>query len=132
MVSASDMGVTVANVETEQKAGSVFEADLEADLADPAFRALYELSLAKTNAMADLLATLEERREAQHLSKAEIGRRIHRRPSAISRLLNGGDQNPTWDTLVELAYAVGCEIEVRVKDAPSRSRQKTPVKVIAA
>jgi transcriptional regulator with XRE-family HTH domain len=75
------------------------------------------VKLAKINAIAEILEAIEARREEQRLSKAEIGRRMDRRPSAVSRLLNGNDQNPTWDTLVDLAEAVGMELEVKVKKA---------------
>lgn len=66
------------------------------------------------------------------MSKAEIGRRIDRKPSAVSRLLGGTEQNPTWDTLVDLAYAVDLELEVKVKKAPKRRGVPEPVKVLLA
>ena len=116
-----------------KRAGEVFDADLARDLEDPEFSAIYALKLAKVNAMADFLDAIEERREEQQLSKAEIGRRINRQPSAVSRILNGNDQNPTWDTLVDLAYAVGIELEVKVKRAPKRTKKPhAPVKVLVA
>ena len=117
-----------------KRAGEVFEADLVHDLEDPAFARIYALKLAKINAVADILEAIEAARKEQHLSKAEIGRRIDRKPSAVSRLLGGTEQNPTWDTLVDLAYAVDLELEVKVKKAPRRRRRTTPepVKVLRA
>jgi ribosome-binding protein aMBF1 (putative translation factor) len=112
------------------RAGEVFEADLAHDLQDPEFARIYAHKLAKINAVADILNAIEDARQEQHLSKAEIGRRIGRKPSAVSRLLGGAAQNPTWDTLLDLAHAVDLELEVRVKKAPKRRTTPKPVKVL--
>lgn len=56
-----------------KRAGEVLDADLARDLEDPEFGAIYALKLAKVNAMADFLDAIEERREEQQLSKAEMG-----------------------------------------------------------
>lgn len=116
-----------------KRAGEVFEADLAQHLTDPEFARIFALKLAKINGMADIISAIEKAREEKHISKAEIGRRIERKPSAISRLLNGTEQNPTWDTLVDLAYAVDLELEVKVKRAPkSHASRPEPVKVLVA
>lgn len=115
-----------------KRAGEAFEADLAHDLENPEFARIYALKLAKINAIADILDAIEAAREEKHLSKAEIGRRIDRKPSAVSRLLSGTEQNPTWDTLVDLAYAVELELEVKVKRASKRRSAPEPVKVLRA
>lgn len=115
-----------------ERAGEVFESDLAHDLEDPEFARIYALKLSKINAIADILDAIEAAREEKHLSKAEIGRRIDRKPSAVSRLLGGTEQNPTWDTLVDLVYAVDLELEVKVKKAPKRRAAPKPVKVLRA
>ncbi len=114
------------------RAWEVFEADLARDLEDPEFARIYALKLAKINAVADILDAIEAARQEQHLSKAEIGRRIDRKPSAVSRLLGGAEQNPTWDTLIDLAYAVDLVIEVNVKKASNRRGTPGPVRVSRA
>lgn len=113
-------------------AGDVFEADLARDLEDPEFAMLFAVKLAKINAMADILGAIEVARNEKHLSKAEVARRIDRKASAVSRLLGGSEQNPTWDTLVDLAFAVDLELEVRVKKVPKSRRQPEPVRVFHA
>ncbi|HEU5372182.1 MAG TPA: helix-turn-helix transcriptional regulator [Gaiellaceae bacterium] len=115
-----------------KRAGDVFDNDLARDLENAEFARIYALKLAKINAIADILDAIEAAREEKHISKAEIGRRIDRKPSAVSRLLNGTEQNPTWDTLVDLAYAVDLELEVKVKKAPRRRAAPAPVKVLRA
>src|SRR5919108_5137850 len=129
--SVDTRGSTMAKQQLK-RAGEVFEADLARDLEDPEFARIYALKLAKINAIADILDAIEAARPEQHLSKAEIGRRIDRKASAASRLLGGSEQNPTWDTLVDLAYAVDLELEVKVKNAPKRRAAREPVKVLRA
>jgi ribosome-binding protein aMBF1 (putative translation factor) len=115
-----------------KRAGEVLEADLSRDLENPEFARIYALKLAKLTAITDILDAIEAAREEQHLSKAEIGRRIDRKPSAVSRLLGGAEQNPTWDTLIDLAFAVDLELEVKVKKAPKRRTAPEPVKFLRA
>ena len=114
------------------RAGDVFEADLARDLEDPEFARIFAVKLAKINAMADILGAIEAARTEKHLSKAEVARRIDRKASAVSRLLGGAEQNPTWDTLVDLAFAVDLELEVTVKKVPKSRRQPEPVRVLHA
>jgi len=72
-----------------KRAGEVFEADLAHDLEDVEFARIYALEFAKINAIANILDAIEAARQEKHLPKAEIGRRIDRKPSAVSRLLAG-------------------------------------------
>jgi ribosome-binding protein aMBF1 (putative translation factor) len=132
MVRTTDKGAETMTKEQLKRAGDVFEADLVRDLEDAEFARIYALKLAKVNAIANILDAIEAARQEHHLSKAEIGRRIDRKPSAVSRLLGGTEQNPTWDTLVDLAYAVDLELEVKVKKARKRRTAPEPVKVLLA
>jgi transcriptional regulator with XRE-family HTH domain len=109
-------------IKTSKQSDNLFELALEQELADPAFRAGFERKLAKITAIAELLTSIEASRAKQQIPKAEVARRIDRRPEAISRLLSGRDQNPTLDTIADLAYALGLEIEVRIKERPKRAR----------
>ena len=118
---------------TDTRAGSIFESDLERELANPQARALFERELAKANAIGALLQLMEEARERQELSKAEVARRVGSERSATSRLLAGKSANPTFSTIADLADALGLEIELRVKPRPARSKKPhTPVRVLAA
>lgn len=115
------------------RAGAVFETDLERELEDPEARALFERELAKANAIATLLQSIEQTRERRRLSKAEVARRVGSERSAISRLLAGNNANPTFNTLADLADALDLEIEFRVRERPARSKKPhTPVKVLVA
>ncbi len=122
-----------AKTDTSKQKENLFELALERELADPAFRAGFERKLAKISAIAELLGAIEAARARKQVPKAEVARRIERRPEAISRLLSGRDQNPTLDTIADLADALDLEIEVRVKERPKRAKAaRRPISVRAA
>jgi plasmid maintenance system antidote protein VapI len=114
------------------RAGNVFDEDLALATEDPQMRAMFELNYAKANAIADLLEIIDQRREEQHLTKKELAERVNRRPSAVSRLLSGNDQNPTWDTIIDLAFAVGLDLELKAKPVSPRRRSRKPITIFAA
>lgn len=113
-------------------AGAAFEEFLDEQLADPDFRAGFERKLAKVKSMAAVLRVIEDVREQENVAKAEVARRMERHPSAVSRLLSGEGPNPTLDTLVDLADALGLELDVRIKRQPARPKADySPLKVHA-
>jgi DNA-binding phage protein len=115
------------------RAGQAFEEFLDGQLADPVFRAGFERKLAKVKSIADVLRVIEEVRERENIPKAEIARRMDRRPEAISRLLRGEGSNPTLDTLIDLVDAVGLELDIRIKRQPAkRNGGYSPLKIRAA
>jgi transcriptional regulator with XRE-family HTH domain len=114
-------------------AGRAFEEFLDQELADPAFRAGFERRLAKVKSIAEILQVLEQVRAQENLPKAEIARRMNRKPEAISRLLRGEGSNPTLDTLVDLIDAIGLELDIRIKRQPTRrSGDYSPLKIRTA
>ena len=118
---------------SENRAGDVFEADIAADTQHESDRAFFEREYAKAAAIASLLQELEAARARQHLSKREVAKRMDRKESAVSRLLNGEGSNPTLSTIADLAYALNLEVEVRIKDRPRKSKKPlAPVKVLSA
>ncbi|MGA2163179.1 MAG: XRE family transcriptional regulator [Solirubrobacteraceae bacterium] len=111
-------------------AGQAFEEFLDGQLADPVFRAGFEKKLAKVKSIAEVLRVIEEVRERENIPKAEIARRMDRRPEAISRLLRGEGSNPTLDTLIDLVDAVGLELDIRIKRQPAkRNGDYSPLKI---
>jgi ribosome-binding protein aMBF1 (putative translation factor) len=114
-------------------AGQAFEQFLDRKLQDPEFKAGFERKLAKVKSIAEVINVIETVREEEGLAKAELARRMDRKPSAISRLLSGSGANPTLDTLVDLADALGLELDIRIKRQPARpARSYSPLKVCAA
>ena len=114
-------------------AGQAFELFLDEQLQSPGDRAEFERRLAKVKSIAEVMHIIEEAREEAGLAKAEVARRMDRKPSAVSRLLAGNGANPTLDTVVDLADAVGLEMDVRFKRQPARPHDGySPLKVHAA
>lgn len=67
--------------------------------------------------LAHLLEELKTARETQGLSLADLRKRTGMDRSAISRLENGQRENPTLDTLVRYADAVGKRLVFRLEDS---------------
>lgn len=112
------------------RAGQAFEEFLDGQLADPAFKANFEKKLAKIKSIAEMLQVIEQVRKRESLPKAEIARRMNRKPEAISRLLRGEGANPTLDTLIDLVDAIGLELDIRIRRQPAaRSGDYSPLKI---
>ncbi len=114
-------------------AGQAFDEFLTEKLTDPTFKAGFERRLAKVKSIAEVLHVIESVREQKSITKVEVARRMDRKPEAISRLLRGEGANPTLDTLVELADAIGLELDIRIKRQPVKPKSDySPLKVHAA
>ena len=114
-------------------AGQAFEKFLNDQLADPSFKAGFERKLAKVKSIAEVLHVIESVRAQENVPKAEIARRMDRKPEAVSRLLRGQGANPTLDTLVDLVDALGLELDVRIRRQPAKTNGSySPLKVRAA
>jgi DNA-binding phage protein len=114
-------------------AGQAFDEFLNEQLSDPEFKAGFERKLAKVKSIAEVLHVLESVREDEKVAKAEVARRMDRKPEAVSRLLRGEGSNPTLDTLVDLVDALGLELDIRIKRQPKRAKPAySPLKVHAA
>ncbi len=110
--------------------GQAFDQFLDGQLADPAFKAGFEKKLAKVKSIAEVLRLVEQARERDGIPKAEIARRMRRRPEAISRLLAGQGSNPTLDTLIDLIDAIGLELDIQIKRQPRRRESDySPLKI---
>lgn len=113
-------------------AGQAFDEFLNEKLTDPTFKAGFERKLAKVKSIAEVLHVIESVREQERITKVEVARRMDRKPEAVSRLLRGEGANPTLDTLVELADAIGLELDIRIKRQPTKPKPDySPLKVQA-
>lgn len=95
---------------------------------DPAYRAAYELArdrIARTDA---LVRSLEERRAARGMTKADLARKAGLAPEVVRRLFTMESPNPTAGTLVALADALDLELvttpkkEAKAKRSPAKQR----------
>ena len=110
--------------------GQAFDEFLDGQLADPSFKASFEKKLAKVKSIAEVLRVIELVRERENIPKAELARRMERKPEAISRLLRGEGANPTLETLIDLVDAIGLELDIRIRRQPAKRNGKySPLKV---
>lgn len=99
-------------------------------MADPAYRAAYEQArdrIARTDA---LVRSLEERRAARGMTKADLARKAGLAPEVVRRLFTMESPNPTAGTLVALADALDLELVTTPKKAAKA--KKSPTKQRAA
>jgi len=101
-------------------AQTAFDRDLARDMEDPEFRTAYEAARARIDAIDTIINQLDDARERQGLSKAELARRAGTNDAVIRRLFSADGRNPTMRTVVEIAEALGLELRVT---RPTRSRQ---------
>lgn len=73
---------------------------------DPEYDRAYREASATIQAIDTLVRSIDERREAMGLSKAELARRAGVPPEAVRRLFTMRSPNPTAVTLVALARAL--------------------------
>ena len=66
--------------------------------------------------------------EASGLTRAEIARRIYKRPEQITRLL-GAPGNWTLDTVSDLLLAIGCELGFSMNNLADRQTKAAPEQV---
>lgn len=90
------------------------DAFLEEQLQDERFKAAYEDTVARSR----LLRHLTSRRNVRNISQQTVSRLMRTTQSAVSDLENGAT-DPRLSTLQRYARAIGCRLEVCVKDYPA-------------
>jgi hypothetical protein len=109
-------------------AGAAWDEFVGDELADDRAALEYSVAMARVAATTALAAAFERARVANRMSKAQVARRIFKKPSAISRLFGGDGINPTCGTLAEMA--VGTNTRVRIIVEPNLEGL-APLEVIA-
>lgn len=105
-----------------------FWDDLSRDLEDPEFRREYIVESIRIATIDSLMSTLEDAREAEGLSKADIARALHTEPATIRRLFSSEAANPTIGTLAEVAAVVGYRITVEPLSGEERECLTAPLR----
>lgn len=117
---------------TGSRSGAAFEQWVEEQLRDPEVRDAYERAGARVESTVQLMRALDLLREQVGLSKAEVARRMGRKPEAVSRLLRSGSSNPTLETLVELVTALDLQLELRITRRPRNAPLDRPHVTVSA
>jgi len=86
----------------------------------------FERDVIKLVAFAELLKALDDIRESEHVSKAELARRVGIKPSVVSRLFNGEGKNVQLDTVADVADALDVYLDVRIRRQPKRRDSRHP------
>ncbi len=89
-----------------------FDRYFDERMKDPAFAAEYSEARAEIDAVDTLIRALDQARERSGLTKADLARRIRAKPEIVRRLLTDASGNPTMTTVLEVASALGCHLEL--------------------
>ncbi|MGW4521118.1 helix-turn-helix domain-containing protein [Amycolatopsis sp. NPDC004378] len=108
---------------------SRFWDDLVEDLRDPELLRAYIVESVRIETIDRLINMLDQAREADDLSKAELARSISETPSVVRRLLSAGQRNPTIGTLAEVAAALGMKITLEPLDADEQACVTAPLRM---
>lgn len=108
-----------------------FDRYLEKQLERPSFRKAYTQARAEIEStdtiVRELLGKLDAARGAQHLTKAQLARRMDTKPEVLRRLFTSEAANPTLSTVVKVASALGYEVQLipGPKPVPQKPRART-------
>jgi DNA-binding phage protein len=89
----------------------------------PRFATAYKQARAEIAAVDDLIRVLDEKRVAVGMSKAELARRIAASPEVVRRLLTADHANPTVETVLRIAEAVGLRLSLEPVEPPRASQR---------
>lgn len=84
---------------------------------EPGFTEEYAAARRRNDQIDRLVHTLDERREALGMTKAELARRADIAPEAVRRLFSADSPNPTIGTLTALADSLDLELVPRKRSA---------------
>ena len=104
------------------------ERYFEKQRADPEYERAYQEAAATVRAIDDLVQSIDARREALGLSKAELARRAGLPPEAVRRLFTMRSPNPTASTLVALARAMDLDLVAEPRTKPTGQARKVAAK----
>lgn len=104
-----------------------FDKFLEEKLCDATFREQFDVARAEIAATDALIRALERAREGRGISKAELARRMSVKPEIVRRLLTDAGGNPTVSTVLKVANALDCHLEL----VPNQGRRAAPASVFA-
>ena len=103
-----------------------FDRRFDAWMQDPEFAESYRLHRARIDAIDNLMRTIDEERECQHLTKSELAARIDAQPAAIRRLFSQPRPNPQIGRLVDMAHELGLEVVIRRRMGRRKTAEVAP------
>ncbi len=91
----------------------------------PRFASAYVRARAEIDAVDDLIRALDEKRVEIGMTKAELARRISASPEVVRRLLTADHANPTMETVLRVAHAVGLRVALEPIGASPQRRERS-------
>ena len=113
----------IVYVTSMPRAKTGFDKYVQARMKTPDFASAYRDARAEIDEIDRLMRQIDDARECVSLTKADLARRASTPPESVRRLLTAKNSNPTLQTVVRLASAVGLRVELRPARAPSRRRR---------
>ena len=89
-----------------------FDKFLDKQMESPSFAGAYRESRSKINVVDEIVRSLDDARLALGMSKAALARAISARPEIVRRLFTTSNPNPTLETVVSLAQALGYDLQL--------------------
>lgn len=105
------------------RARTGFDKYLRGRMRDQQFASAYNEARAEIDAIDRLMRRIDAARTRAGLSKADLARRASAPQESVRRLLTAKKSNPTLQTVVRLAQAVGLRVEL-VSEAGSGRRHR--------
>ncbi len=104
-----------------------FDKFFDAQMASPSFAKSYTDSRARIDAVDEVVRRLDETRLGLGMSKAELARAISAKPEIVRRLFTTKNPNPTLETVIRLAHALGYNLQLvqRAKQSEKSSPKVT-------
>jgi DNA-binding phage protein len=102
------------------------ERYIEQQKRDPEFQAAHADAARRIRQVDALVRALDDARERQGMTKAELARRAGMPPEAVRRLFTADSANPTAATLIALADAL--DVEVIARPARKSAAQRSTVR----
>lgn len=106
---------------TKQKTG--FDKYFDERMKAPAFATEYQKARAEIDATDQLIRALDAARERLGITKTELAHRINAKPALVRRLLTAADGNPTMNTVLKVASALGYHLELVPNPTPVSGRR---------
>ena len=84
---------------------------------DPDYAEEVQRERTRIDAIDRIIRQLDDAREEQGLSKAELARRTGRRAEFLRRLFTAETPNPTLETVVEIAAALDLDVTLSARES---------------
>ena len=99
-----------------------FDRYFDEQMVRPAVAREYAKARAEVDATDALIRSLDAQRSSKGMSKARLAQKISATPEVVRRLFTARRVNPTMDTVIKLAAALDCHLEL----VPNRSSRSQP------